>query len=80
MRTITATEFKAKALKVMAEVNSSGEALLVTKRGKPLVKVEPAGERKRIQLGAMAHCTKILGDIVSPMDPDWDPRFPDDNE
>jgi prevent-host-death family protein len=44
MRTIAAGEFKAKCLAVMAEVNSTGEPVLVTKRGKPLARVLPLEE------------------------------------
>ncbi|MEX2238914.1 MAG: type II toxin-antitoxin system Phd/YefM family antitoxin [Dehalococcoidia bacterium] len=41
MKTVPAGEFKAKCLKLMQEVSQSGEPLLVTKRGKPLVRVSP---------------------------------------
>lgn len=36
MRTMAAGEFKAKCLAVMAEVNATGQPVLITKRGKPL--------------------------------------------
>jgi prevent-host-death family protein len=39
-RTIKASEFKAKCLKLIDEVAQSGEALVITKRGKPIVRVE----------------------------------------
>ena len=41
MRTMPAGEFKAKCLAVMAEVNATGQPVLVTKRGKPLARVLP---------------------------------------
>jgi prevent-host-death family protein len=44
MRTMAAGEFKAKCLAVMAEVNSTGQPVLVTKRGKPLARVLPFEE------------------------------------
>jgi prevent-host-death family protein len=44
IRTIPAGEFKAKCLAVMAEVNSTGRPVLVTKRGKPLARVMPVEE------------------------------------
>ena len=40
MRTMGAGEFKAKCLAVLDEVNESGEAVVVTKRGKPVARVE----------------------------------------
>lgn len=39
--TIAAGEFKAKCLKMMADVERTGQALIITKRGKPLVKIMP---------------------------------------
>jgi prevent-host-death family protein len=41
MKTIAAGDFKAKCLAVMKEVETKREAVIVTKRGKPLVKVVP---------------------------------------
>ena len=40
MREIKASEFKAKCLKLIDEVNETGEAIIITKRGKPVVRVE----------------------------------------
>lgn len=40
MRTMAAGEFKAKCLAVLDEVNQSGEPVVVTKRGKPVARVE----------------------------------------
>ncbi len=39
MRTIAAGEFKAKCLSVIQEVKETGEPVLITKRGKPVVRV-----------------------------------------
>ncbi|HWE83364.1 MAG TPA: type II toxin-antitoxin system Phd/YefM family antitoxin [Terracidiphilus sp.] len=39
MRTIAAGQFKAKCLAILDEVNESGEAVVVTKRGKPVARV-----------------------------------------
>ncbi len=38
-RTVTATEFKAKCLALLDEVNESGETLTITKRGKAVATV-----------------------------------------
>jgi len=72
-RIVPAGEFKAKCLKLIDEVNQSGEPLVVTKRGKPVVEVRPApGARKPI-FGAMKGRIKILGDIISPIgEEDWE--------
>jgi prevent-host-death family protein len=42
MRSITATEFRAKCLALLDEIAETRETLVVTKRGKPLVRVVPA--------------------------------------
>lgn len=41
MAEITATQFKARCLRLLDEVAEGGEALIVTKRGKPVARVEP---------------------------------------
>ena len=42
MKYVSASEFKAHCLRLMAEVQAGGEAITVTKRGKPLAVVGPA--------------------------------------
>ena len=44
MRTIPAGRFKAQCLKLLDEVAETGETIVVTKRGKPVAKVEPVEE------------------------------------
>ena len=44
MRTIPAAQFKARCLKLLDEVAETGETIVVTKRGKPVAKVEPVEE------------------------------------
>lgn len=46
---ITATEFKARCLRLLDEVADTGETLVVTKRGRPVARVEPS--RPRAELG-----------------------------
>lgn len=46
-RTVAAAEFKNSCLKLMEEVRQKREPITVTKRGKPLVRVVPVGERAR---------------------------------
>jgi prevent-host-death family protein len=38
---ITATQFKARCLRLLDEVAETGQTLIVTKHGKPVVRVEP---------------------------------------
>ena len=39
MKTINATEFKAKCLQLLDEVQRTGEELVISKRGKPVARV-----------------------------------------
>lgn len=71
---ISATEFKAKCLKLMDEVAKTHQSVTVTKRGKPiarLVPVEP--EEHKSWFGYMAGTAKINGDILEPIEgEDWE--------
>lgn len=71
-KTIAAGEFKAKCLSLMDEVEKSGEPLIVTKRGKPIVRLLPARSHRKSAFGAMRGSTVILGDIVAAIDEPWD--------
>jgi len=82
MRTMAIGEFKAKCLGVMAEMNVTGQPVLVTKRGKPFARVLPpeelAGEEKPESIfGRLRHMAQIKGDIVSSefTDEQWDRMF-----
>lgn len=46
MRTITATEFKAKCLQLIDMVQNTGEELVISKRGKPVARVIAEKEAK----------------------------------
>jgi len=46
MQTVTATEFKAKCLRLLDEVNRTGEALIISKHGKPVARVVPENPEK----------------------------------
>ena len=70
-RTIKASEFKARCLKLMDEVAESGESILITKNGKPVAKLTPHRERLKAPFGRDRGRIKVLGDIVSPMPAEW---------
>lgn len=73
MKQMRASTFKARCLAVMDDVQATGEPVLVTKRGKPVVKVVPAESGQDDIFGFMAGKFKIVGDIESPVVPlkDW---------
>ena len=73
VRSIKASEFKAKCLRLMDEVADTGEALVVTKNGRPVVRVSAAAPKRYTSTyGVDKDRIKILGDIVAPLYPDYD--------
>jgi prevent-host-death family protein len=71
-KAIKASEFKAKCLALIDEVASSGDTLVITKNGKPLVELVPHRRKKRSPFGIWKDSVKITGDIISPIDIEWD--------
>ena len=73
MKQMRASAFKAQCLKVMNDIQATGEPVTVTKRGKPIVKVIRVESQKDDIFGFMAGKAEIVGDIESPVVPlkDW---------
>ena len=71
-RAVTASEFKARCLQLMEEVNDTGEELVITKRGRPVGKLVPYRQRSASLIGLMKGQIKILGDIIEPIDVKWE--------
>jgi prevent-host-death family protein len=71
-RTIKASEFKAKCLAVMDEVARSGQSVVITKNGKPIADLVPHRAAKKNALGILKGQLIITGDIMSPIDVEWD--------
>jgi len=69
MKHMRASAFKARCLKVMKDIQATGEPVVVTKRGKPVVKVVPAEREKADLFGFLAGEFRITGDIESPVVP-----------
>jgi len=71
---VNATEFKAKCLKLMDQVQKTHEPVVITKRGKPVAKLVPLEpEEPQSWFGYMADTIKITGDILSPIEADLYP-------
>ena len=71
-RTMKASEFKAKCLKLMDEVAESGREIVVTKNGRPTAKLVAYRKAPDEWFGADRGKLEILGDIVSPIDVEWE--------
>ncbi len=71
-RTVKASEFKAKCLKMMDEVAQSGEEIVITKNGRPTVRVVAYRTKPKTLFGIDRGKLEILGDIVSPLEVEWE--------
>ncbi len=72
MRTIKASEFKAKCLQLMEEVTETGEQLVITKHGKPVSLLSPYPDRPSTLFGRHRGSLTICGDIMAPVGEVWD--------
>ena len=67
MREVAISEFKAKCLALLAEVQKTKQPLRITRRGKPVAEVTPPTPVSAASwIGSMRGTAKILGDIISP--------------
>jgi len=66
MKKIAAGSFKVHCLAIMDEVQSKRQAVLITKRGKPVAKLVPVEQEKDDIFGFLKGKVKVVGDVVSP--------------
>jgi prevent-host-death family protein len=73
-KTIKASEFKAKCLALMDEVARTGERIVITKNGEPVAELGPFAkpEKKKDLYGLLKDELFVTGDIMSPIDVEWD--------
>ena len=71
-RTIPAGEFKARCLKIMDEVKTRHEEVVITKYGKPVAKLVPADDQIPDAFGILKGTVRYEGDIVGPDLAAWD--------
>jgi prevent-host-death family protein len=79
MKSMNASDFKAKCLAILDEVESTGEVITILKRGRPVAQLVPPmydenGYPQRQLKGSVTIC----GDVVSPVLPSsaWDSENP----
>ena len=68
---VAAGEFKAKCLKLLDEVASSGQPLTITKRGRPVARVVPLPAQRPL-FGAMKGSVLAQRDIVASVGDHWE--------
>ena len=77
---ISAATFKAKCLKLMDQVARTHREIIVTKRGKPVVRILPAAEEPSAELfGLLKGTVTEIEDITRPLDVVWKAAEPDGN-
>jgi prevent-host-death family protein len=76
MKEIAISEFKAKCLALLDQVQKTKKPIRVTRFGKPIAEVMPPSVESGAAdwIGSMKDRMKIVGDIVSPAtdESDWD--------
>ena len=75
MQKIPAAQFKAQCLAVMDQVSQTGQPIIITKHGKPVVKLVPVEMDGKDIFGFMIGKAKKMGDIETsaPLS-DWNLR------
>jgi prevent-host-death family protein len=63
---ITASEFKAKCLRLMSEIGKKHESIVITKHGQPVAQLVPPPALAKKPWLALKGAAKIKGNIVSP--------------
>lgn len=73
-RTMGISEFKAQALKILDTIAKTHESLIITKRGRPLVRIHPFTPGNQApEPGKLAHTLVFENDIVSGLGEDmWE--------
>jgi prevent-host-death family protein len=71
-RLMKASEFKAKCLALLDEVERTRQPVVITKRGKPVAELVPHASKKRRARGILKDELFITGDIISPIDVKWE--------
>ena len=69
---IKASEFKAKCLALMDQVNKTGDEIIITKNGVPVSKLSPIVNKPKTLFGVDKHKIKITDDILEPIAVEWE--------
>jgi len=72
MQTLKASEFKAKCLKLMDEVQKTGDEIVITKNGKPVSKLVPYRVKVQSLLGLHKDKISSLDNDIFSTDEPWE--------
>jgi prevent-host-death family protein len=70
-RTVSAAEFKARCLELIKDVQQRRAPLVVTKHGRPIVRITAVRDRVPDTFGALRGTVTYRGDIVAPDAAAW---------
>jgi prevent-host-death family protein len=71
--TITTTELKARCSEIVNRVARTRTPVELTKRGRRIARIVPADDAAAVDLFGFARgSVTLLGDIVAPIDVDWE--------
>ena len=71
MQTLKASEFKARCLKLMDEVQKTGEEIVITKNGKPVSKLVPFRVKAASLYGLHEHKISSQDQDIFSTDENW---------
>ena len=71
-KTVTTSELKAHCGEVIDSVARGHGPVLVTRRGKPVATIVPVETGRRRLFGFLRGSVTILGDVVGPIDVEWE--------
>ena len=71
MKTMAAGSFKAQCLAVMDEVQAKRETVVITKHGKPVVKLVPADKATDEIYNFLRGEGAVTGNVISPAIENW---------
>jgi len=75
MKEVDISEFTAKCLAILDEVQNTKQPIRVTRAGKPIAEVGPPSSAATTDwVGSMKHTIEVVGDIVGPAseENDWE--------
>jgi prevent-host-death family protein len=70
--TVSVSEFRAKCLRLIDAVETKGDRIVITKRGRPIARIEPVEPLKPRLRGTWEGKARITGDIVYFSDNPWE--------
>lgn len=71
-RVLTASEFRARCLKLMDEVAAGAGDIVINKKGRPVARLTALRKRPSAPFGQDRGRFRIVGDIVSPLEVEWE--------